>query len=208
MPLLNLEPAPGWRFAREVWLRSGLGFLGRAWEAVKKRLGLGREVEPRSQLQRDLERALISLKDWLQEEVQVQLLDYRERLKFQYFFPLVDQWLKQQEAGLEDTLGSLLGQPLGPHRRGPPGRDRAPGPGAAPGRDDPRGPGHRVAPIRACGLRNFWERGPGVETPAPLPNPLPQPQIFFFLDKPPVPIRKGEGLVGADPVSAHSVADT
>ncbi len=109
MPLLVLEPAPGWRFAREVWLRSGLGFLGRAWEAVKKRLGLGKEVEPRGQLQRDLERALISLKDWLHEEVQVQLLDYRERLKFQYFFPLVDQWLKQQEAGLEDTLGSLLG---------------------------------------------------------------------------------------------------
>ena len=109
MPLLGLEPAPGWRFAREVWVRSGLGFLGRAWETVKKRLGLGKEVEPRGQLQRDLERALISLKDWLHEEVQVQLLDYRERLKFQYFFPLVDQWLKQQEAGLEDTLGSLLG---------------------------------------------------------------------------------------------------
>ena len=109
MPLLGLEPAPGWRFAREVWLRSGLGFLGRAWEAAKKRLGLGKEVEPRGQLQRDLERALISLKDWLHAEVQVQLLDYRERLKFQYFFPLVDQWLKQQEAGLEDTLGSLLG---------------------------------------------------------------------------------------------------
>ena len=109
MPLLGLEPAPGWRFAREVWLRSGLGFLGRAWEAAKKRLGLGKEVEPRGQLQRDLERALVSLKDWLHAEVQVQLLDYRERLKFQYFFPLVDQWLKQQEAGLEDTLGSLLG---------------------------------------------------------------------------------------------------
>lgn len=37
------------------------------------------------------------------------LLDYRERLKFQYFFPLVDRWLKRQEAGLEDTLGSLVG---------------------------------------------------------------------------------------------------
>ena len=109
MPLLNLEPVPGWRFAREVWVRSGLGFLGRAWVAVRQRLGLGGAMEPRSQLRRDLERALISLKDWLHEEVQVQLLDYRERLKFQYFFPLVDQWLKQQETGLEDTLGSLLG---------------------------------------------------------------------------------------------------
>jgi hypothetical protein len=41
------------------------------------------------------------------------LLDYRERLKFRYFFPLVDQWLKEQEAGLEDTLGSLLGSLTG-----------------------------------------------------------------------------------------------
>ena len=66
-------------------------------------------MEPRRLLQRDLKRALASLKEWLREEVQMGLLDYRERLKFQYFFPLVDRWLKQQEAGLEDTLGSLLG---------------------------------------------------------------------------------------------------
>ncbi len=109
MPLLVLEPTPGWRFAREVWLRSGLGFLGRTWEALKPRLGLGEEKDPRRQLRRDLERALTSLKEWLREEVQVGLLDYRERLKFQYFFPLVERWLKQQEAGLEDTLGSLVG---------------------------------------------------------------------------------------------------
>ncbi|MGB9292513.1 MAG: dynamin family protein [Desulfobaccales bacterium] len=109
MPLLVLEPTPGWRFAREVWLRSGLGFLGRTWEALKQRLGLGEEMEPRRLLQRDLKRALASLKEWLREEVQMGLLDYREGLKFQYFFPLVDRWLKQQEAGLEDTLGSLLG---------------------------------------------------------------------------------------------------
>ena len=109
MPLLVLEPTPGWRFAREVWLRSGLGSLGRTWEALKQRLGLGGEKEPRRQLRRDLERALTSLKEWLREEVKVGILDYRERLKFQYFFPLVDRWLQQQEAGLEDTLGSLAG---------------------------------------------------------------------------------------------------
>lgn len=109
MPLLVLEPTPGWRFAREVWLRSGLGFLGRTWEALKQRLGLGGEKEPQRQLRRDLERALTSLKEWLRGEVQVGLLDYRERLKFQYFFPLVDRWLQQQEVGLEDTLGSLVG---------------------------------------------------------------------------------------------------
>ena len=110
MPLLGLEPVPGWRFAREVWLRSGLGFLGRTWEKVKKRLGLGGEVEPRrpapagSGKGLDLPQGLAPLR-----RSRCELLDYRERLKFQYFFPLVDQWLKQQEAGLEDTLGSLLG---------------------------------------------------------------------------------------------------
>ncbi len=109
VPLLNVEVIPDWRFAREVWVRSGMGFLGRTWDNLKRRLGLKGETDPRRQLLRDLERALAALKDWLGEEVRVQLLNYREGLKFQYFFPLVDQWLKLQEASLDDTLGSLLG---------------------------------------------------------------------------------------------------
>jgi hypothetical protein len=109
LPLLSLEVAPDWRFAREVWVASGLGVLGRAWDAIKRRLKLAGEVDPRRQLLRDLERALAALKTWLGSELEGQLLNYREGLKFQYFFPLVDQWLKQQEASLEDTLGSLLG---------------------------------------------------------------------------------------------------
>ena len=109
VPLLNLEMVPDWRFTREVWVASGLGVLGRAWDAVKRRLRLAGEVDPRRQLIRDLERALAALKVWLASELEAQLLNYREGLKFQYFFPLVDQWLKQQEASLADTLGSLLG---------------------------------------------------------------------------------------------------
>ena len=109
LPLLNLEMVPDWRFAREVWVRSGLGVVGRAWDALKRRLGLAGRQEPHKRLLRDLERALAALKDWLWEEISAQLLDYRERLKFQYFLPLVDKWLQQQEAGLNDTLGSLLG---------------------------------------------------------------------------------------------------
>jgi hypothetical protein len=109
VPLLVLETVPGWHWAREVWVRSGVGFLGRAFQALKQRLGWGAQADPRGQLLRDLSRALAALKDWLQEEIRHQLVDYRERLKFQYFFPLVDQWLKAQESGLEDTLGSLFG---------------------------------------------------------------------------------------------------
>ncbi|MCG2773419.1 MAG: hypothetical protein L6277_15195 [Desulfobacterales bacterium] len=107
--LLNLEVAPDWRFAREVWVASGMGILGRARDAIKRRLKLAGEVDPRKQLLRDLGRALDALKAWLGSELEGQLLNYREGLKFQFFFPLVDQWLKLQEAGLEDTLGSLLG---------------------------------------------------------------------------------------------------
>jgi hypothetical protein len=109
VPLLNLEVVPDWRIAREVWVASGMGFLGRTWEALKRRLKLAGEKDPRRQLLKELERALASLKDWLGEEITAQLLNYREGLKFQYFFPLVEQWLKDQEAGLKDTLGSLLG---------------------------------------------------------------------------------------------------
>ena len=43
------------------------------------------------------------------EALTAQLLNYREGLKFQYFFPLLDQWLKLQEASLDGTLRSLLG---------------------------------------------------------------------------------------------------
>ena len=106
---VNLEVAPDWRFAREVWVRSGMGALGRAWDAIKRRLNLAGETDPRKQLLRELERALAMLKEWLHEEVRVQLVNYREGLKFKYFFPLVDQWLKLQEASLEDTLNSLVG---------------------------------------------------------------------------------------------------
>jgi hypothetical protein len=109
VPLLDINIAPDWRFAREVWVRSGMGYIGRLWDKLLLRLGLGAEANPHRQLLRDLTRALDALKDWLQEESKLQMLDYREGLKFRYFFPLVDEWLRQQEASLEDTLGSLLG---------------------------------------------------------------------------------------------------
>ncbi|RJR42203.1 MAG: hypothetical protein C4567_07685 [Deltaproteobacteria bacterium] len=108
VPLLNLQLDPGWWLDAEVWVRSGAGFLERYWEAVKRRLGLKNEADPRQQLLRDLGRALKSVKEWLLEQVKVQVIDYEERLKFQYFLPLVDQWLKQQETALANTMKSLI----------------------------------------------------------------------------------------------------
>jgi hypothetical protein len=108
LPLLNLQLDPGWWLDAEVWVRSGAGFLERYWESLKRRLGLSSEIDPRSQLLRDLGRALKAIKEWLQEQVKVQLIDYEERLKFQYFLPLVDKWLQHQETALANTMRSLL----------------------------------------------------------------------------------------------------
>ena len=108
MPLLALNLDPGWRWAGEVWMRSGVGLLKRAWRKVKARLGLKTATDHRSQLLKDLSRALGAIKTWLLEQVRQILLDYGERLKFRYFFPLVDYWLKKQEADLNDLMGSLL----------------------------------------------------------------------------------------------------
>ncbi len=108
VPLLNLQLDPGWWLDAEVWVRSGAGVLERYWEALKRKIGLSAEMEPRRQLLRDLGRALKAIKEWLQEQVKVQLIDYEERLKFQYFLPLVDQWLQQQETALANTMRSLL----------------------------------------------------------------------------------------------------
>jgi len=107
LPLLTLELDPGWWLAQEVWVRSGMGLLGRAWEAVRRRLGRGGDAEPQGRLLKDLARALKPIKAWLTQQVKAQLIDYGERLKFQYFLPLVDRWLAEQQTGLENALGSL-----------------------------------------------------------------------------------------------------
>jgi hypothetical protein len=108
LPLLHLQTDPGWWLAGEVWVQSGMGFLSRIWDAVRRRLKLAAETESRSRILQSLNRALKIMKKWLEEQVRMQLVDFGERLKFQFFFPLVDRWLKEQEAALDDALGSLL----------------------------------------------------------------------------------------------------
>ncbi len=108
VPLLTLRLNPGFWLSGEVWLRSGVGFLERAWGALKRRLGRGQKEDPRGQLLRHLAKALTAIKDWLQGETRDQLVDFGERLKFRYLLPLVDYWLEQRQAALEDTLKSLF----------------------------------------------------------------------------------------------------
>lgn len=107
VPLLTVAPEGDWRWSGEVWLRSGMGWLRRAWEAVKARLGR-RPADPREQLLELLTQALRVIKNRLLEEARVNLVDFGERLKFRYFFPLVDGLTASLEAHLDNLLHSLL----------------------------------------------------------------------------------------------------
>jgi hypothetical protein len=106
-PLLSLPLELDWRWAGQVWMRSGMGALRRAWQAVKRKLGRNLEADPREQQLQDLAKALKTIKVWLLAQVRVALIDYGERLKFRYFFPLVEEAVKRQEAGLDALIETL-----------------------------------------------------------------------------------------------------
>jgi hypothetical protein len=108
VPLLTMAPEVEWRLSGEAWLRSGAGWLRRAWEAVKDRLGRQAVTDPREQTLRNLAWALRAMKDRFRQEAKVGLVDFGERLKFRYFFPLVDGLAASLTAHLDDLLKSLL----------------------------------------------------------------------------------------------------
>lgn len=108
VPLLTVAPEVDWRWSSEAWLRSGAGWLRRAWEALKARLGRKAVTDPRERTIQSLTWALHAIKDRLREEAKVSLVDFGERLKFRYFFLLVDGLTASLEAHLDDLLKSLL----------------------------------------------------------------------------------------------------
>jgi hypothetical protein len=108
VPLLTVAPQVDWRWSGEAWLRSGTGWLRRAWEAVKARFGRQAVTDPREQTVQSLARALRTMKERLRDEAKMSLVDFGERLKFQYLFPLVDGLSASLEAHLDDLLKSLL----------------------------------------------------------------------------------------------------
>jgi hypothetical protein len=108
VPLLTVAPEVDWRWSGEAWLRSGAGWLRRAWEALKAKLGRKAVTDPREQTLQNLAWALKTIKDRLREEARVDLIDFGERLKFQYFFRLVDGLSASLMAHLDDLLKSLL----------------------------------------------------------------------------------------------------
>ncbi|MGQ9687446.1 MAG: dynamin family protein [Desulfobaccales bacterium] len=108
VPLLTLAPEVDWRWSGEAWLRTGAGWLRRTWEAVKARLRRQAVSSPWEQTRLNLAWALKAIKERLRQEAKVSLLDFGERLKFRYFFPLVDGLAAGLEAHMEDLLKSLL----------------------------------------------------------------------------------------------------
>jgi hypothetical protein len=108
VPLLTVAPQVDWRWSGEAWLRSGTGWLRRAWEGLKARLGRKAVTDPREQTVQNLTWALRAMKERLREEAKMSLVDFGERLKFQYLFPLVDGLGASLEAHLDDLLKSLL----------------------------------------------------------------------------------------------------
>ena len=107
-PLLTVAPEVDWRWSGEAWLRSGAGWLRRVWEGLKARLGRKAVTGPREQALQNLAWTLRAIKDRLREEAKVDLIDFGERLKFRYFFPLVDGLTVNLSAHLDDLLKSLL----------------------------------------------------------------------------------------------------
>jgi hypothetical protein len=108
VPLLEVHLNPGWRLTGEAWVQTGVGWLRRVFQALKKKMSKGAAADPKKELIRNLSQALKAIKEWMAEALRELLLDYGERLKFQYFSPLVDHWLTEQESGLKNTLGSLV----------------------------------------------------------------------------------------------------
>ncbi len=108
VPLLSVTPQLDWRWSGEAWLRSGAGWLRRTWEALKNRLGRPAVTDPREQTLQNLSRALRAIKERLRQEAKISLVDFGERLKFRYFFPMVDSLTAGLEAHLDDLLKSLL----------------------------------------------------------------------------------------------------
>jgi len=108
VPLLAMAPEVDWRWSGEAWLLSGAGWLRRAWEGLKAKLGRQAVTDPRERTLKNLAWALKTIKERLREEARVGLVDFGERLKFRYFSPLVDGLAAALTDHLDDLLKSLV----------------------------------------------------------------------------------------------------
>ncbi|MDD3581502.1 MAG: dynamin family protein [Desulfobacca sp.] len=107
-PLFTLELTLGWKLRGEALLRLGANLVTQTLARLKRLWRKTPNPTKRERLRQSLSEALSRIKNQTLEETQRSLLDYAERLKFRYFFVLVDQVVREQEAGWQTALKSLL----------------------------------------------------------------------------------------------------
>jgi len=106
--LFTLDLSLNLRLRGQAMLLFGINLMKDALGKLKKLWRKQEKVEHSERLKISLADALTNIKEHAQEEMADNLLSYRENLKFQYFFPLLEYLAIEQERGLKSSLAALL----------------------------------------------------------------------------------------------------
>jgi hypothetical protein len=106
--LFSLELGLNVRLRSQAMLRFGINLVAEALGKLKKLLRQQASEGQSDRLRASLADALKHIKAQTRKEMADGLLSYREGLKFQYFFPLLDHLAQEQEKGLRSSLAALL----------------------------------------------------------------------------------------------------
>ncbi len=106
--LFSLELRLNMRLRSQAMARFGVNLVAEAMARLKSRWRKQPAGPGPDRLRASLGRALEDIKAYTIREMADGLLSYTENLKFQYFFPLVDNLSGEQEKALNLTLAALL----------------------------------------------------------------------------------------------------
>lgn len=107
-PLFSLELHLDFRIRSEALLRFGLQLMGEAWKRLARLWRRQDQKSPRERLHQALSQALEVIKHRTEQEMVENLLNYREGLKYRYFFPLTTELATAQETVLRSELAAVL----------------------------------------------------------------------------------------------------
>jgi GTPase SAR1 family protein len=106
--LFSLDLGLNLRLRSQAMLVFGINLIKDAVGKLKKLWRKEETAKQSERLKTSLADALTHIKGHTQEEMFDNLLSYREGLKFQYYFPLLEYLAKEQETGLKSALTALL----------------------------------------------------------------------------------------------------
>ncbi|MBW2134115.1 MAG: dynamin family protein [Deltaproteobacteria bacterium] len=107
-PLFSLELTLGWKQRGEALILLGANLVTLTLSRLKRLWRRSPAPTKRERLRRSLSEALGRIKDQTMQETQRYLVDYAERLKFQYLYPLIDYLGQEQEKSWRASLKSLF----------------------------------------------------------------------------------------------------